>query len=156
MIGKIRYNQIDWNPVPVGDTLGAEVVANWMCSDIQFSLNTLNIWLDVFAKVADGTKESGYQGTGNAHTITAIDELILIENEYFSNKQVLMTYAQINHALKKYKSLVIQVCDDNVPDLSPFTIEYEAEGEDASYQLTARLEQNESSSNINSGSKGMI
>jgi hypothetical protein len=116
-------------PVPVSSSTGGSAISGWLGSDIQYSENVLNKWVNVFKEVAKGSREPGYQGTGNTHSIMAIDDFVFIECEYLEDKKVFLTMQQMFNILEKYQLFLQSDYKNIAPE--EFEVEYLAEGAEA-------------------------
>jgi len=131
MIGEIKYVIPNDAPVPTGDTIGASTIANWFGSDIQYSRETLTEWINVIDEVACGNRKSGYQGTGNTHSVMAIGESVYIECEYIDEQKVFLTREQLKNAIEEYNNFLRSDYKNSSQIPASFIVEYEAEGEEA-------------------------
>ena len=131
MKGKIKYVIPNDEPVPIGTTVGSSAIADWLGQDIQYSKRSVDNWISIINDVASGIRESGYQGTGNTHSVMVTDDWVFIECEYVEEQKVFMSVQQALFALEKYKSFLVSRENHSKEIPSPFEVEYEAEGEEA-------------------------
>lgn len=130
MRGTVGFASPNGVPLPIGDTDGAEAVAGWLGGDLQYSIESVDRWLETCAGLANGQVESGYQGTGNAFSVSATTTVVLLESEYVESQQVCITLGQLTAALREYKEFVERYTEPGFVPTS-FGIEYLAEGEAA-------------------------
>lgn len=131
MLGEIKYVIPNDVPVPTGDTIGASTIANWFGSDIQYSTETLTEWVNVIDEVGCGNRKSGFQGTGNTHSVMAIWESVYIECEYIEEQKVFLTREQLKKAIEEYNNFLRSDYKHRNQIPASFIVEYEAEGEEA-------------------------
>lgn len=131
MKSEIRFVAPNGAPVPVAEHVGAATIADWFGSDIQYSEKLIDEWLNIFEMVSNGSRESGYQGTGNTHSVMAIDDWIFIECEHLEQQKVFLTRQQVSSALELYRAFLKNSCENNFEPPTPFIVEYESEGQDA-------------------------
>jgi hypothetical protein len=132
MRGIIQYASPNRVPVPIGTSEGAKAIADWLGSDIQYLTSSARGWLQTFAEVVNGTRQAGYLGTGNAFSVFATEQHILIQSEYVENQKVCLTIEQVSKALVNYIAFLED--DYRNPAYQPlaFEMEYLAEGDAAS------------------------
>jgi uncharacterized protein YacL (UPF0231 family) len=130
----IEYTRPNAAPVPIGKNTGGAAIANWLASDIQYSLKTLDEWLECFSEIANATRPGGYQGTGNAFSVYAHGQHALLECEFSENLKAYLTTDQIMNVLLQYKTFLQNEFRHPSFRPSPFEVEYLAEG-DAAQQL---------------------
>ncbi|ASA57898.1 hypothetical protein [Vibrio gazogenes] len=131
MKGNVSFIRPNDYLVPVGDTIGAKTVANWLGNDIQYSQRDVEEWLNVLSEVEAGKRKSGYQGTGNSHSVMIIQDVIYIECEYNDTHKVFITKSQFVDILNKYILFLRGGYKSSRVEVEPFTIEYEFEGDEA-------------------------
>jgi hypothetical protein len=131
MNGRIDYTSPNQLPIPIGNSDGAKTVAHWFGNDIQYSAESACRWSDLFSKVANGSHEPGYLGSGNAHSVSATTQLVYIESEFVEAHKVCLTIDQIFEALDKYKLFLSSDYRSPTFQPVPFDVEYVAEGEQA-------------------------
>jgi hypothetical protein len=127
MNGTIKYTIPNNCPVPVGDTKGAEAIAAWLISEIQYSIRAIDDIESMILAVSQGQIPDGYQGTGNAFSLCATKNCVLLESEYSDSHVVCISADQIVAVLEQYRQFL--VCDYRIPGGAPpaFTVEYLAE-----------------------------
>lgn len=116
---------------------GADEVLSWFSDDIQMSASSIKRWIELFNAVANGTHKGGYLGTGNAHHVGAIGEEVYLECDFTEEKKVLMTRTQIISALEHYRAFTESELRNRDREPSPFSIEYEFEGDEALARYSA-------------------
>ncbi len=131
MIGTIDYTSPNGIPVPIGDTTGADAIASWLGFNLQYSKEAVKREIQIFSELSNGTGTVGYQGTGNAFSVSSSRSLVLLECEYIESTQVCLTIEQISLALEEY--LIFLESDYKSPNFqpSPFLVEYIVEGNEA-------------------------
>jgi hypothetical protein len=133
MIAKMN---VGWNPIlkrhDVGSSAqGAAEFAAWVRDDLSQGQQAISSWIEKVNAVAEGETPGGYLGSGNAHHIMAMGELVYLECEYVEEMKVLMTRTQLVKALRAYAVFITE--DIGHPHQPPpaFDVEYEASGEEA-------------------------
>lgn len=127
----IEYTRPNGMPIPIGTKTGSMAIANWLGSDIQYSLKTLNEWLGIVSEVSNATRQGGYQGTGNTFSVYAHGVHALLECEYSESLKVYLKTDQVTEALLQYKSFLQSEFRDPAFRPTPFEVEYVAEGDSA-------------------------
>lgn len=131
MRSEIRFVAPNGTPVPVAEDIGAATIADWLGSDIQYSEKLVDEWIHIFNLVSNGNKEPGYQGTGNTHSVMAIEDWVFIESEYLDGQKVFLTRQQISDALEMYRAFLRENKANSFSIPEPFSVEYESEGQEA-------------------------
>ena len=131
MKGKISYVFADGWFVTVGDTIGAEELADWLANDIQYGKANVDDWLRELAAVQAGTEPDGYFGAGNAHDLCSNRDYVYLQCLFVPEGKVLMTHAQARDVLTKYRAFLDHGWDDPKNPPEPFEVEYLAEGKEA-------------------------
>lgn len=131
MIGLITYTSPHKIPIPIGDTGGAATIAGWLSSDIQYTIGTVGRWERIINDVGGGSKQCGYQGTGNAFSVSVSRTLCLLVNEFVEHQRVCMTLDQVLSVLDNYRKFLESDYRNDPRAAQPFSVEYVAEGEDA-------------------------
>lgn len=110
---------------------GAKEIAAWLSDDLPRGKASIDAWLKQLADVAAGKIEGGYLGTGNAHHVRAMGDLVFLECEFVEEMKVLLTYKQVVEVLEKYSDFLdAEVGNIEFPP-PPFDVEYEAVGDAA-------------------------
>jgi len=132
MTGRIYYATPNEVPGPVGDSTGAKAIAGWLMAEVQYDVDYVDEILGMFAEISSGKRKGGYLGTGNAYSVCATRELVILECEYVKSHQACLTMEQISAALKQYQTFLES--DYRSPGFqpTPFSVDYLAEGEAAS------------------------
>jgi hypothetical protein len=121
-----------YNPASVEQSEGGRELAAWLSDDIQAEARDIDEWLQWINEVADGKREAGYLGTGNAHSVWASGEAVFIGCEYGPQFKVLLTRGQAVHLLGKYREALALGLRNAERRPPAFGIEYVAEGDEAS------------------------
>lgn len=106
-------------------------IASWLSSDIQYSINSVNIWIKNLTDLENSPAPDGMFGIGNAHWVLVKGSYVFIGTEYVEEQQVIMTREQLLYVLEQYSSfLESDYKDPNYPP-EPIDVEFIAEGQDA-------------------------
>jgi hypothetical protein len=128
MKGVVEYRTPNRLPTPTGSTTGARAIAHWLGNDIQYSPRSVDEWLMLLNGVARGTTKAEYLGTGNAFTVRAKGEWVLIESEYSKESKVCLTTKQASDALIHYGAFLADDFREPSYTAKPLEVEYLAEG----------------------------
>ena len=131
MRGKITFVMPTRVWVTLGDTIGAEELADWFAADIQYGKSNVDDWLRDLAAVQAGTEPDGYFGAGNAHDLCSNRDYVFLQCLFVPEGKVLMTHAQARDVLAKYRAFLEHGWDDSTNPPQPFEVEYLAEGKEA-------------------------
>lgn len=118
---------------------GAREIAGWLANDIQYSPNSVDIWINNLTDLASSLSPDGFFGMGNAHWVMVTKNKVFIACEYVQEQRVLLTIDQLLYILEQYKTFL----DGNYTDPDfppePIDVEYITEGEEA-MRIYAALE----------------
>jgi len=101
--GLITFLLRDGLHIPIGDSLGAKAIANWLGNDLQYSKGYVEEWLTRLATLAS---RPGYQGTGNAFSVFSTGHVVLLENEYVEDQKVCASIDSVSQALTCYRDFL--------------------------------------------------
>lgn len=106
-------------------------IATWLGNDIQYSINSVNIWINNLTDLEHSRAPDGMFGIGNAHWVLITGNYVFIGTEYVEEQQVIMTKEQLLYVLEQYKAFLEGDYNDpnNPPD--PIDVEFIAEGQEA-------------------------
>ncbi|MDF7671656.1 hypothetical protein PT276_10710 [Orbaceae bacterium ESL0721] len=109
----------------------ARKIAAWLSDDLQYSINSVNIWINNITDLENSRAPNGNFGIGNAHWVLITGDYVFLGTEYVEEQQVLMTREQLLYVLEQYKAFLEGNYKDpnNPPD--PIDVEFIAEGQDA-------------------------
>lgn len=110
---------------------GSRELAGWLSDDIQYSLNSIEIWINNLTNLESSRAPDGFFGIGNAHWVMVTNNLVFIACEYVKEQRVILTIEQLIYILEQYKEFLQRDFNNpNVPP-EPIDVEYIAEGEEA-------------------------
>ncbi len=110
---------------------GSRELAGWLSDDIQYSLNSIDIWINNLTNLPSSRAPDGFFGMGNAHWVMVTKNMVFIANEYVQEQRVLLTIDQLLYILEQYKAFLGgNYTDPDFPP-KPIDVEYIAEGEEA-------------------------
>jgi hypothetical protein len=106
-------------------------IASWLWTELQHSINSVNIWINNLTDLENSRAPDGWFGIGNAHWVLITGDYVFIGTEYVEEQQVIMTREQLLYVLEQYKAFLEGDYNDpnNPPD--PIDVEFIAEGQDA-------------------------
>ena len=131
MYGTISFTSPHNRPVPTGDTDGAGAIAGWLAGDIQYSVASIDLWLDTLSAVADGTRQPGYLGTGNAYSVLATPALVLLACEHVEHLRACLALHEAKAVLQRYRASLANGGSSLGGEPAPFRVQYLAEGDEA-------------------------
>lgn len=110
---------------------GIIAIASWLSSDLQCSINSVNIWISNLTDLENSPAPDGMFGVGNAFWVLITGDYIFIGTEYSEEQQILITKEQLLYVLEQYKAFLEGNYKDpnNPPD--PIDVEFIAEGQEA-------------------------
>ena len=110
---------------------GIIALASWLSSDLQCSINSVNIWISNLIDLENSPAPDGMFGVGNAFWVLITGNYVFIGTEYVEEQQVIMTKEQLLYVLEQYKAFLEGDFKDpnNPPD--PIDVEFIAEGQEA-------------------------
>ncbi len=114
-------------------------IAAWLSDDIQYSINSIDIWIRNFSDFIEGKLADGCFGMGNAHWVLAVQDKVFIGCEYVIEQQVILTIEQILYVLEQYRQFLEADYTNPQIQLEPIDVEYIAEG-DVAVKLYESLE----------------
>ncbi|WP_127959667.1 hypothetical protein [Serratia microhaemolytica] len=141
------WNEKSKSFVPVGGDVGSHLnrkilrhgtteIAGWLSNDIQYNIQSVDIWIENLTDLASGKSTDGNFGIGNAHWVMVTQDKVFIGCEYVEEQQVLLTIEQTLYVLEQYRSFLTgSHTKDHQPE--PIDVEYLAEGRDAVRQYEA-------------------
>jgi len=147
---QINFWKDNKNYIPIGGVLnkkndgsilgyGAREIAGWLANDIQYSLGSIEIWINNLTNLASSRAPDGFFGMGNAHWVMVTQDKVFIACEYVEEQRVLLTIDQLLYVLEQYKAFLVgNYTNPDVPP-EPIDVEYIAEGEEA-MRIYASLE----------------
>ncbi|MBK0035811.1 hypothetical protein IBT47_26410 [Erwinia sp. S43] len=144
---KFWWNEKSNSFVPVGGEVrnsnngallgyGVREVSSWLSNDIQYGINSVDIWVKNLTNLASGIATDGNFGIGNAHWVMVTQDKVFIGCEYVEEQQVLLTIEQTLYVLEQYRSFLEGNYTKDYPP-EPIDVEYVAEGKDAIRQYEA-------------------
>jgi hypothetical protein len=106
-------------------------IASWLSTELQYSINSVNIWINNLTDLEHSRAPDGMFGIGNAHWVLITGDYVFIGTEYVEEQQVIMTREQLLYVLEQYKAFLEGDYNDpnNPPD--PIDVEFIAEGQEA-------------------------
>ncbi|MCO7256557.1 hypothetical protein KSI86_20590 [Dickeya oryzae] len=115
-----------------GDVLGygAREIAGWLSNDIQYGVNSVDIWVKNLTDFSSGKITDGNFGIGNAHWVMVTQDKVLIGCEYVEEQRVLLTIEQTLYVLEQYRAFLAGSYTKDYPPES-IDVEYFAEGSNA-------------------------
>ena len=106
-------------------------IAAWLGNDLQYSINSVNIWINNLTDLANSEAPDGMFGVGNAHWVLITGDYVFIGTEYVERQQVILTREQLLYILEQYKAFLEgNYRDPNNPP-APIDVEFIAEGQEA-------------------------
>ena len=106
-------------------------IAAWLGNDLQYSINSVNIWINNLTDLANSEAPDGMFGVGNAHWVLITGDYVFIGTEYVERQQVILTREQLLYVLEQYKAFLEgNYRDPNNPP-APIDVEFIAEGQEA-------------------------
>ena len=110
---------------------GAREIADWLRVDIQYSINSVNIWINNLTDLANSRAPDGMFAVGNAHWVLITGDYVFIGNEYVEKQQVILTREQLLYVLEQYKAFLEGNYEDPNNPPAPIDVEFIAEGQAA-------------------------
>ena len=110
---------------------GAREIAAWLGNDIQYSINSVNIWINNLTDLGHSRAPDGMFGIGNAHWVLITGDYVFIGTEYVEEQQVIMTKEQLLYVLEQYKAFLEGDYKDPDNPPAPIDVEFIAEGQEA-------------------------
>ncbi|MBC9132006.1 hypothetical protein FcAc13_11915 [Frischella sp. Ac13] len=110
---------------------GAREIAAWLGNDIQYSINSVNIWINNLTDLEHSRAPDGMFGIGNAHWVLITGNYVFIGTEYVEEQQVIMTKEQLLYVLEQYKAFLGGDYKDPDNPPAPIDVEFIAEGQEA-------------------------
>ncbi|NUF26968.1 hypothetical protein [Gilliamella sp. ESL0254] len=106
-------------------------IAAWLGNDIQYSINSVNIWINNLTDLEHSRAPDGMFGIGNAHWVLITGDYVFIGTEYVEEQQVIMTREQLLYVLEQYKTFLEGDYKDPNNPPGPIDVEFIAEGQEA-------------------------
>lgn len=115
------------------EDLSAREISNWLDDDVTDGIESIDRWIGTFEAVAEGRRQSGCLGNGNAHRIFATRDKILVQCIFTNDGAdvILITKDQVLNVLEKFKIFLKERSANPTTKPKSFEIEYEAEGRTA-------------------------
>ena len=110
---------------------GAREIADWLRVDIQYSINSVNIWINNLTDLANSRAPDGMFAVGNAHWVLITGDYVFIGTEYVEEQQVILTREQLLYVLEQYKAFLEGNYEDPNNPPAPIDVEFIAEGQEA-------------------------
>ncbi|WP_241587751.1 DUF5376 domain-containing protein [Rosenbergiella epipactidis] len=106
-------------------------IAAWLGNDLQYSVNSVNIWINNLTNLENSRAPDGMFGIGNAHWVLITGDYVFIGTEYVEEQQVIISREQLLYVLEQYKTFLEGNYKDpnNTPDA--IDLEFIAEGQEA-------------------------
>ena len=106
-------------------------IAAWLGNDLQYSINSVNIWINNLTDLANSRAPDGMFGVGNAHWVLITGDYVFIGTEYVERQQVILTREQLLYILEQYKAFLEGNYEDPNNPPAPIDVEFIAEGQEA-------------------------
>ena len=106
-------------------------VAAWLADDLQYSIDSVNIWINNLIDLERSRAPDGMFGIGNAHWVLITGNYVFIGTEYVEEQQVIMTKEQLLYVLEQYKAFLEGNYKDPNNPPAPIDVEFIAEGQEA-------------------------
>jgi hypothetical protein len=108
-------------------SVGGHALSSWLSDDVGSTASAVDV-ISKLNAVANGLREGGYLGTGNAYSLMAVGEKVFIECQYSEEMKVFLTRTQAISALDRYKRFLLSRSESPNRPPACFEVEYEAEG----------------------------
>ena len=106
-------------------------IACFLLDEIQYSVNSVNIWINNLTDLANSRAPDGMCGVGNAHWVLITGDYVFIGTEYVEEQQVILTREQLLYVLEQYKAFLEGNYEDPNNPPAPIDVEFIAEGQEA-------------------------
>ena len=106
-------------------------ITAWLGNELQYSINSVNIWINNLTDLANSEAPDGMFGVGNAHWVLITGDYVFIGTEYVEEQQVILTREQLLYVLEQYKAFLEGNYEDPNNPPAPIDVEFIAEGQEA-------------------------
>lgn len=110
---------------------GAGAIAAFLGGEIQYSTDSIDMWVSYLTDLEHSDVPDGNFGEGNAFSVFITGDYVFIGTEYAEESQVLMTRAQLLHALEQYRIFLDGDYEDHENPPAIINVEFIAGGQEA-------------------------